>query len=171
MLAAHAVPGLGPLLMSLSRRGSPEDLVDSILSLCCADASRVPADVLAQHVTAARQALLLPATEHEISAAARSMIAIFAGDVRSGAYRRAIGSTTCQVLLLHGTRDRLVPIAVAQAAARANPAWTMIEMPGVGHVPQLEAPDDTASTILGWLGAAGQPAAQAVSPVSPARPA
>jgi pimeloyl-ACP methyl ester carboxylesterase len=171
MLAAYAAPGLGPLLMSLRRRGSPEGLVDSILSLCCADTSRVPAGVHAQHVTVARQALSLPATEREISAAARSMIAVFAGDLRSGAYRRAIGSVTCPVLLLHGTRDRLVPIAVARAAARANPAWTMIEMPGVGHVPQLEAPDDTASAIIGWLAAAGQPAARAASPASPARPA
>jgi pimeloyl-ACP methyl ester carboxylesterase len=171
MLAAYAAPGLGPLLMSWRRRRSPEDLVDSILSLCCVDASRVPAGVLAQHVTVARQALSLPTTEQQISASARSMIAIFAGDLRSGTYRRAIGSITCPVLLLHGSRDRLVPIAVARAAARANPAWTMIEMPGVGHVPQLEAPDDTASAITGWLGAAGQPAAQAAGPASAARPA
>ena len=167
MLAAYAAPGLGPLLMRRRRRQSPEDLVHSILSLCCVDTSRVPADVLAQHVTVARQALSLRRTEQEISASARSMIAIFAGDLRSGAYRRAIGSITCPVLLLHGRRDRLVPIAVARAAARANPAWTMIEMPGVGHVPQLEAPDDTASAIIGWLGAAGQSAAQSASPASP----
>ena len=52
MLAAYAVPGLGPLLMSRRRRLSPEDLVDSILSLCCVDASRVPAGVLAPASTA-----------------------------------------------------------------------------------------------------------------------
>jgi pimeloyl-ACP methyl ester carboxylesterase len=144
--------------------------VASILSLCCVDTSRVPADALAQHVAVARQALLLPETEGEISASARSMIAIFTGDLLGGAYRRAIGSITCPVLLLHGTRDRLVPIAVARAAARANPAWTMIEIPGVGHVPQLEAPEDTASVIIGWLGTAGQPAARAASPASPSRP-
>jgi pimeloyl-ACP methyl ester carboxylesterase len=155
MLAAYAVPRLGPLLMRRRRRQSPEDLVDSILSLCCVDTSRVPADVLVQHITVARQALSLPETEGDISAAARSMIGIFAGDLLGGRYRRAISSITCPVLLLHGTRDRLVPIAVARAAARANPAWTMIEMPGVGHVPQLEAPDDTASMIIGWLGTAG----------------
>jgi pimeloyl-ACP methyl ester carboxylesterase len=94
------------------------------------------------------------------------MIAIFAGDLLNGAYRRAIAAITCPVLLLHGTRDRLVPIAVARAAARAHPAWTMIEMPGAGHVPQLEAPDDTASAITSWLGNAGQPAAQAASPAT-----
>jgi pimeloyl-ACP methyl ester carboxylesterase len=170
MLAAYAVPGLGPLLMRRRRRLSPEGLVASILSLCCVDTSRVPGGALAQHVAVARQALLLPETEREISASARSMIAIFAGDLLGGGYRRAIGSITCPVLLLHGTRDRMVPIAVARAAARANPAWTMTEMPGVGHVPQLEAPQDTASAIIGWLGTAGQPAAQAASPASPARP-
>jgi pimeloyl-ACP methyl ester carboxylesterase len=158
MLAAYAVPVLGPLLMRRRRRRSPEGLVDSILSLCCVDTSRVPDGVLAQHVTVARHALSQPDTEWQISAAARSMIAIFAGDLRGRAYQRAIGSITCPVLLLHGTRDRLVPIAVARAAARANPAWTMIEMPGVGHVPQLEAPDETASAIIGWLGCVGQPA-------------
>jgi pimeloyl-ACP methyl ester carboxylesterase len=152
MLAAYAVPVLGPLLMSRRRHRSPEGLVDSILSLCCAHTSTVPAGVLAQHVAVARQVLLRPETEQEISATARSMIAIFAGDLLTGAYRRAIGSITCPVLLLHGTRDRLVPLAVARAAARAHPAWTMIEMPGAGHVPQLEAPGDTASAITGWLG-------------------
>jgi pimeloyl-ACP methyl ester carboxylesterase len=177
MLTAYAVPGLGPLLMRRRRRLSPEGLADSILSLCCVDISRVPADVVSQHVAVARQALLRPETEREISAAARSMIAIFAGGLLGGAYRRAIGSLACPVLLLHGTRDRLVPIAVARAAARANPAWTMIEMLGVGHVPQLEAPGDTASAIRGWLGNAGQPAAQAASPApgphepAPAEPA
>jgi pimeloyl-ACP methyl ester carboxylesterase len=152
MLAAYAVPGLGPLLMSRRRRRSPEGLVDSILSLCCVSTSAVPTDVLAQHVAVARQVLSRPETEREISASARSMIAFFAGDLLTGAYRRAIGAITCPLLLLHGTHDRLVPIAVARAAARAHPAWTMIEMPGAGHVPQLEAPGDTACAITNWLG-------------------
>jgi pimeloyl-ACP methyl ester carboxylesterase len=164
MLTAYAAPGLGPLLMRRRRRLSPEHLVDSILSLCCVDTSRVPADIVAQHVAVARRALSRPETERQISASARSIIAIFAGDLLGGAYRRAIGSITCPVLLLHGTRDRLVPITVGRAAARAHPAWTMIEMPGVGHVPQLEAPDDTAGAITGWLRNAGQPATQAASP-------
>jgi pimeloyl-ACP methyl ester carboxylesterase len=167
VLTAYAAPALGPLLMRRRRNRSPEGLMDSILSLCCVDTSRVPADVVAQHVTVARQTLLRPETEREISASARSMIAIFAGDLRGRTYRRAIGSITCPVLLLHGTRDRLVPIVVARAAARANPVWTLIEMPGVGQVPQLEAPDDTADAIIGWLGAVGQLAAQEAKPASP----
>lgn len=162
MLAAYAVPSFGPLLMRQRRRMPPEELVASLLSLCCVDASRVPADVLVQHAVVARQTVMSPETEREIAATARSMIAVF-GALRGGPYRRAIGSIACPVLLLHGTRDRMVPIAVARAAARANPGWTLAEMPGVGHVPQLEAPADTASAITAWLDAAGRPAADAAA--------
>jgi pimeloyl-ACP methyl ester carboxylesterase len=155
MLAAYAVPVLGPLLMSRRRRKSPEALVTSVLSLCCVDISRVPADVVAQHVTVARESLLSPGVERGIATSARSIITTI-GDPRGGAYRRAINSITCPVLLLHGVRDRMVPIRVARAAARANPAWTLIEVPDVGHVPQLEAATDAASAITGWLGSVRQ---------------
>ena len=65
------------------------------------------------------------------------------------------------MLLIHGTADRLVPIGAARAAARANPAWSLREFGGVGHVPQLEAPQDTANAVLSWLGSAGQQAGRA----------
>jgi pimeloyl-ACP methyl ester carboxylesterase len=170
MLAAYAAPVLGPLLMGLRRRMSPEALVASVLSLCCVDASRIPADVVAQHVAVARQTLMSPEAERDIVAAARSMIFTF-GAMRGGAYRRAIGSITCPVLLLHGSRDRMVPISVARATARAQPGWTLTELPGTGHVPQLEDPAGTAGVISGWLDTAGLPAAGAAAPARPARPA
>jgi pimeloyl-ACP methyl ester carboxylesterase len=170
LLAAYALPVFGPLLMRRWRHMTPEALVAGVLSLCCVDASRVPADVVAAHATVARQTLLSPDTEREIAASARSIITTM-GRLRGGAYRRAIGSIGCPVLLVHGTRDRMVPITVARAAARANPAWTLIEMPGVGHVPQLEAPAGTASAIIDWLGSTGQRTAEAAIPASPAQPA
>src|SRR6266540_1838700 len=55
MLMAYATPGLGQLLMVRRRRLSPEALVRSTMSLCCADPSRVPATVIAEHVAVARQ--------------------------------------------------------------------------------------------------------------------
>jgi pimeloyl-ACP methyl ester carboxylesterase len=170
MLAAYATPGIGPALMGRRRRMSPEALVASVLSLCCVDAARVPADVRAQHVAVAREFLLFAEPEREISAAARSIVTNL-GYLRGGAYRRAIRSITQPVLLLHGARDRVMPVAIARAAARSNPAWTLAVMPGVGHVPQLEAPRETANAITGWLGAAGRCAAQSATPGASARPA
>lgn len=88
----------------------------------------------------------------------RSVIAT-AGPPSGQAYRRAIRSVTCPVPLLHGERDRLIPVTAARAAARANPSWSLTVLPGVGHVPQLEAPRECATAITEWLGSAGQPAA------------
>jgi hypothetical protein len=53
---------------------------------------------------------------------------------------------------------------VARAAAQANPAWSLAEIGGVGHVPQLEAPAETARVITEWLGTAGRAAAEAATP-------
>jgi hypothetical protein len=62
-------------------------------------------------------------------------------------------------MLLHGDKDRLVPIASARATAKANPTWRFEIAEGVGHVPQLEVPGWTAEHILDWLGTGGRTAA------------
>ena len=79
----------------------------------------------------------------------------------AGASGTAQQSIDVPVLLLHGDRDRLVPIAAARAAARANPSWQFEVAEGIGHVPQLEAPEWTADRILGWIAAHPEMAQQA----------
>ena len=139
----------------------------NIMSLVCADPSRVPADALAQHVEVARQRAAFPGINRDYHASIRSVVAT-AG--RSRSYRHGIRSISCPVLLVHGDRDRLVPLAAARAAVRANPSWSLVVLAGVGHVPQLEVPQDTARVINDWLGAAGRRAAEAAAP-GPAAPA
>jgi hypothetical protein len=55
------------------------------------------------------------------------------------------------VLLIHGDRDRLIPIRAAHHAAAANPSWRFEIATGVGHVPMLEAPVWTAGRLISWL--------------------
>lgn len=62
---------------------------------------------------------------------------------------------TVPVLMLHGDRDRFVPISAARATARANPTWRLEIATDVGHWPQLEAPEWTLGRILDWLQAEG----------------
>jgi pimeloyl-ACP methyl ester carboxylesterase len=38
-----------------------------------------------------------------------------------------------------------------EAAAR-NPRWETAILPGVGHTPQLEVPDNVIDTLRDWLG-------------------
>jgi pimeloyl-ACP methyl ester carboxylesterase len=164
LFAAYATPGVGPALVSRRRRRlTPEALVASTLSLCCVDRSRVPAEVVAEHVTVARLRAGFHGLDRDFIASARSVLAT-AGYVRGTPYRRGLLSVTAPVLLLHGDRDRLVPVATARAAARAYPAWTFVEMDGVGHVPQLEAPHDVAKAVIDWLDAGGASAASAATP-------
>jgi hypothetical protein len=66
-------------------------------------------------------------------------------------YRAAMSSITVPVLLVQGARDRLVPVTAAREAARRNPSWRYVELPGVGHVPQLQVPDRLSRILLDWL--------------------
>ncbi len=157
--AMFAVPALGRTLLSLRRsRTSADEAALDLLRLCCADASRVPAHVVEQHVDLARQRRDYDGADAELVAAAQSLMWVLADGSR---YRAAQQSISAPVLLMHGDRDRLVPIASARAAARANPSWRFEVAEGIGHVPQLEAPEWTADRILSWIAAHPEMASQA----------
>jgi pimeloyl-ACP methyl ester carboxylesterase len=160
MFAAYLTPGLRQAVQARRRRQVPAEQVSSILRLCCADPSRVPPEVIARHVELAVRRAAFPAIEADFAATMRSVVRT-AGYPHGRAYGRRVRSVASPVLLIHGTADRLVPIAAARTAIRANPAWSLREFGGVGHVPQLEAPRETADAVLGWLGSAGQQAASA----------
>jgi len=157
----YATPGLSRLAMDRRRRLSPEAAVRVMLSLCCVDLSRVATDVVELHVQVARRRVGLPGTDKDFLAAARSVLAN-AMYLSGRSYRRVVGSVAAPVLLVHGERDRLVPVAAARAAARRKPSWSMVVLPDIGHVPQLEAVGDTATAIHDWLDSAGATALAAV---------
>jgi pimeloyl-ACP methyl ester carboxylesterase len=162
LFAAGGVPGLGAALLRGVHRLPPEAIVASTLSLCCQNPSRVPPGVVAQHVAVARRRAGFAEAGRDMARTTRSVIAT-AGP-GGHAYRHGIAHLSCPVLLLHGEQDRLVPVSAARAAARAHPSWSLVVLPGVGHVPQLEAPRECADSILRWLDSGGQQAAQAATP-------
>jgi len=75
MFAVNATPGLSGLMMNRRRVMTPEAAVAATMSLCCADSSRVPRDVVAQHVAMARQRAAFPEVSHDFSTAMRSVLA------------------------------------------------------------------------------------------------
>ena len=152
----YAVPPIGRAMLRARRRTrSPEQLAMDVLRLCCVDPARVPADVLEQHMEVARRRRGYPDIDDHFLAAARSMMATLA---RRRSYLAAMRAIQVPVLLLHGEKDRLVPVGVSRAIAAANPSWRFVVAPDVGHIPQLEAPVWTAGQILDWL------ATEAVAP-------
>jgi pimeloyl-ACP methyl ester carboxylesterase len=160
----YAVPPLGrAMLKARGRVRSPEQLAMDVLRLCCVDASRVSPVVLEQHLEVARIRRGFPDLDVQFLAAARSLMRVL---VRRKSYLAAMRSITVPVLLLHGEKDRLVPIGASRAVAAAIPSWRFTVAPDTGHVPQLEAPEWTAGQILDWLATdvMGANAADAVAP-------
>jgi pimeloyl-ACP methyl ester carboxylesterase len=148
-IGAFAVPA--PVLRVLTRRRpppTPEDIANRILRLCTADPSRIPDDVLRQHLALARARADDPGADADFLTAARSLGAVLA---RRRRYAETLRSIRAPVLLLHGDRDRLVPIRGARLAAARNPSWQLEVATGVGHVPMLEAAAWTAHQLHTWL--------------------
>jgi pimeloyl-ACP methyl ester carboxylesterase len=160
VMTLSATPVLGPLLVRQRRLLPVEQLVTSTFALCCADSSRVPREMVELHIEVARARAAMSGNGKDFAHAARSVLET-AGFLRGQAYRRAIRQVDCPVLMIHGERDRLVPVAAARAMARAHPDWTLVVLSEVGHVPQLEASAETADAVIAWLTGAGASAARA----------
>ena len=74
MFAVFATPVVGRFVMGRRRAAPPDKQVAALLRLCCVDPSRVPADVVADHVELARHRAGLVGIEHDLLHAARSVV-------------------------------------------------------------------------------------------------
>lgn len=164
MFGLYSLPAVGRSVVARRRSAhSAEQQALAVMRLCCADTSRVPQHVVEHHLELARERYEYPDVDSELLVAARSLMWVLARRRQHAAILKKI---TVPVLLLHGDKDRLIPIASARAAAAANPTWRFEVAEGVGHVPQLEVPDWTIDHILDWLETDGIAAAYAASPDS-----
>ena len=163
------VPGVGERVLA-RRRGAqtPEEIAVETLSVCCVDYHRVPDAVYQATVRLVAEHQQQPGVHGAYLGATRSLLGVMA---MRRAYHHVMGSLRQPVLLLHGDRDRLVPLAAAREAARANPTWRFEIAEDIGHVPQLEAPGWTIRMISDWLAAEGAAAAAATTSTRPAIPA
>ena len=152
--ATYALPGLGERFMRWrAARLGPEGLVRQTLAFCCADAARVSPDVVAAHVALAREREAMPWAQPAFLEAARSIMSVLARRRRLLALMAGIAVPT---LIVHGTEDRLVPLAASRATAARRPEWSLAVFEGIGHVPQLEAPDRFVETVARWLDGQGK---------------
>ncbi|GAA2216203.1 alpha/beta fold hydrolase [Nonomuraea monospora] len=147
VFALYGMPWVGTAVMARRRAIPAETAVGLMLRLCCVDPARVPPGVVAEHVRLARHRAELEHSGQDFLQAARSVVRTAAGL----SYRAAARSVRAPALLVHGERDRLVPVSASRALARAHPSWQLVVLDAVGHTPQLEAPGETADAVLSWL--------------------
>jgi pimeloyl-ACP methyl ester carboxylesterase len=112
------------------------------------DPDALPADTIDRSLSLVEQRKDVPAMDKAFLSAARSLLRLL---VNPRSYRRAMASIRVPVLMVQGDRDRLVPVAAARDISRRHPHWRYLELPGVGHVPQLQVPQQLATEVLAWL--------------------
>lgn len=62
-----------------------------------------------------------------------------------------LSTLQCPVLVLHGSADKIVPIAKARAASELCQKPIFVEIRGAGHATPLEAPDQVANALVQLL--------------------
>lgn len=65
--------------------------------------------------------------------------------------REELGRIACPTLVVVGREDALTPPSEAEALAQAIPGAQRIELPGAGHLPNLETPDAFAEALARFL--------------------
>jgi pimeloyl-ACP methyl ester carboxylesterase len=159
---AYAVPGFGEVfLRARAARLGPERYVRQTLSLVCADASRVPPEIIDAHIAFARERFKqMPWSDRIFLDAARSLMITLAAKRR---FYATVDSITAPGLIVQGALDRLVPVEAARALSRRRPDWDLEIFDDVGHAPQLEVPERFVATVQTWLAGAGKAAAIAAT--------
>jgi len=146
---AMAMPVLGGALMLRRHRRGPEQSVRDTLSLCCVDPSRVGRDVYQAHVELARERAPQGRTNgRDFLAAQRSLMIRL---MRKRRFYEMVARIRASALIVQGDRDRLVRVEATRVLAAARPDWRLEILEGIGHVPQLEAPDRFLAIVEPWL--------------------
>lgn len=145
----YQIPRVGELFTRRVSSRSDEQRVHDTIALCFADPGRADPDVVAATITmTAHRRRYAPDANESYLAAARSIVSTLG---RRGGLRTVMNGVTAPVLLLHGDRDRLVPVESARIAAREHPRWTTHILPDVGHTPMLEKPELVGRLVEDWL--------------------
>ena len=145
----YATPGLGERFVSWRlHRMDPEQTVGLSLRVLAADPATIPEDVVRLLVDLARKRRDEPDVARAFLQAARSMLRL---GRRPETARRALDNITSPVLLLHGRRDRLVPVGFAEAELARHPAWRGRFFPDLGHIPQMEGPGRWLAEVADWF--------------------
>jgi len=142
---ALRISGLRLLRHAIRLRFTPRR-VRRALAVVFADASLIEAEDVERIVQLS-----------ELPDSRRAMIEIGGRSVGLGGFRPAMGlgevptEISRPTMVVWGDRDRVIPIAHAELVQKAAPGSELVVLDGVGHCPQLEAPQRLIDAVLPFL--------------------
>ena len=155
MAAALSVPGLAEIILTRrARLLGPEGLVKETMELVCVDPTRVSRNVVEAHIRLTREREHLGAQNARAFLQATRSIGLRMADPRFWVRAKQVKAP---VLVIHGERDRIIPVAAAKELVRRLPTWTLEILEGVGHVPMMETPELVVGAYNEWNRIAAEP--------------
>ena len=135
-----------PIVGARARRLGPERLVDATMAFVLADPDRLDPDLRARLVALAAERRDYPEAAVTYAHAGGSLFRHLLAGMRPD-----LAAITAPTLVVHGRRDRLVPVEFARAVAEQRPDWRYVELADCGHAPQLETPERFVEVVSGWV--------------------
>ena len=146
-MAAASMPGIGEALYSLFiRLKSGDEQVADGLRRNIADPSRVSAETMRLMRDEAEQRKHRPELRQPLMSAQRNLLWMLTA--RREEVERVAASLRVPTLLVWGSEDVLVPLAVGNEWVAKIPGAELVVMEGAGHNPQVEMPDRFAEIVL-----------------------
>jgi pimeloyl-ACP methyl ester carboxylesterase len=156
-MAALSIPGLASILDRRLRIVDAEELVKRTLAIVCADASRVDPAVVAAHIQLTRERQHLGRQNARSFVQASRSIGLRMADPR---FWTRVSRVTAPTLVIHGSEDRVIPLAAARELVRRRPDWKLDVIEGAGHVPMMETPGELMRALNTWAAFRIAPAAK-----------
>jgi pimeloyl-ACP methyl ester carboxylesterase len=136
------------LFADRAAKATPEQVVDGLMRLCCADPKALSAELLSAHVEFAKRRHERPWADETFLAASRSLLRLLL--LRRSVVDAAIKAVKAPALMIAGAHDRLVPQASLDSVAKLRPDWTYVKLDHCGHVPQMEDPKGFVRLVTDW---------------------
>jgi pimeloyl-ACP methyl ester carboxylesterase len=148
VMAALSIPGLAQNLLGRRARAlGAEGLVRETLALVCADPSRLDPALVEAHVKLTREREHLGRQNERAFLQASRSIGLRMADPR---FWSRVAQVKAPTLVIHGSRDRLIPVAAAKELVRRRPDWQLTVLDGAGHVPMMEVPALFMDALCRW---------------------
>jgi pimeloyl-ACP methyl ester carboxylesterase len=147
-LVVQGIPVIGPAAINRYWNATtPIAQMRDTLAVVCAHPERVTDSLAEPSLELAHARRQQPWALDALVRSGRSAGAMIARRRRFAATVAAIPAPT---LMIHGTRDRVIPASAFEWLQRARPDWDFAIMDDVGHCPQIEAADEFVSIYDNW---------------------
>ena len=139
VMVLYLIPGLNKALLTwLHSQGTPEQRTEAGIDLMVARADRISKSTRRLHSQVTTERGTMPWTHDVHLEAYRSVIRNL---IPYSRFDQMVRRVSVPALMMHGTRDLVVPITAAERLASVRPDWTYRPLVEVGHIPMMESPE------------------------------